>query len=329
MQRGLLPGADPRGMLGCAQRRLTGVLGISDRERPVLVIGDLGEQRARIALVLPLEVLRRAQVEPRAHTRRERRERGLPEQRVREAEARRAARVRARSPRLAPTRRRGRAHRSAGGPPPRRRPSASKSRPSTAPAETSDVAAGESRSSGRRIRSRARAGSTTPSRGTRSGSASAPRSSSRRSASRANKRHSLRARVELRGEVGRCGSPEHLLEQHRDLGAREGLERDLDAAVLRTQPRESARHRITRLARLIAHRCEQEQRRVERLVREMLEQVQRCGARPLQVFEHHQERSAPRRPLQRAAHGVEQQEAALLRRARVRAGRLRAGPAAR
>ena len=122
MERGLFPGADPRGLFGRAQRRLTGVLGISDRERPVLVIGELGEQRARIALVLSLEVLCRAQVEPRTHPRRERRERGLPEQRVREAETRRARGCGLDHTRLAPPRRCGRARRSARAPPPRRPP---------------------------------------------------------------------------------------------------------------------------------------------------------------------------------------------------------------
>ena len=185
------------------------------------------------------------------------------------------------------------------------------SRPSTAAAETSAVASGERRSSGRRIRSRARAGSTTPSCATRSGSNSAPRSPSRRSASRRKQRHALGAREQLGGEVARRGAFEHLLEQRGDLGARERREGELEAAILRAQQAERARHRVAGCARLVAHGDEQEQRRVDALVREVLEQAERLGARPLEILQHHEQRTAPRLVAQGAAHRVEEQEAAL------------------
>ena len=66
VQRRLIVRAQARGVLCGAQRRLAGALGIADRQRAVVMVSELGEHRRRIALVLALEVLGRAQVQARA-----------------------------------------------------------------------------------------------------------------------------------------------------------------------------------------------------------------------------------------------------------------------
>ena len=185
----------------------------------MVVVGELGEHRARVARVLALEIAR-----PRAgggaHGARpaSARERGLLEQRVREAPARGGVAARASSTpaahRLVDAVERGARARA---PPPRRPPSGEVAAEHRA-AATSDGAAGESRSSGRRIRSSACAGSATALRAARApGWRSSPRSREQAQRLAQEERHALGAREQLRGEVGRRRAPEHLLEQRRDL----------------------------------------------------------------------------------------------------------------
>ena len=150
-------------------------------------------------------------------------------------------------------------------------------------------------------------------------------------------RHALGAREQLRGDLGRRAPPDRRAQQLADLGAREAAQRDLRAALLLAQQRQGAVQRMAALARLLAHGAEDQQRIARRLEDEVFEQAQRRRARPLQVVEHDQQRAPAAGARERARHGVEEEEAALLgrdtrvrrrraRRARARARRARPRP---
>ena len=125
-------------------------------------------------------------------------------------------------------------------------------------------------------------------------------------------RDALGSRVELRGELGWGGSAELVRQKACDLSARERAEADLVTIRLLAQQRDGSMKRIARRAWLVAKRRRDEERGIADLALDMLEQLQRRRARPVQVLEHEEEGSALRARAQGSGRRVEEQEPALI-----------------